>query len=143
VSVEEIYYTINQLRELFKLVFAETPDAKFKLGDDISGFIAAAAKMDGWVVLPLIPEIEPVAQQVLNKLNHITTGTEQYITFSHMISMVRTVVENIEKLRPNKDSILAELDRLSHLDSMAFVHVRKILGCLVYSPIENNATTNA
>lgn len=131
-SIEEVFYTITQLQLLNKIISncAYTKDITFS--NQVYGFIASVAFVEEWLVLPSIFRV--TTQESLNSLNGIYTGNKKYQHLLPLLSKVQTVCAQLDTLKLEKDDLLKELTRLEAIDTYEFTHIKRIIGCFMYTP---------
>jgi len=135
--IEEMYYTLGQLEELIAEVHPNESgrerEIERQLSNQICGFIAAVAFNDGWLVLPA--KFGVTTQESLNKLNGIYVGNEKYTTVQPIIDKVLTTAKQLCTPTFSNNDLTLELSRLESVDTYEFSHIRRIIGCYLYDPM--------
>lgn len=118
--VEEMAYAVSQIEKIVKLVHGENTPCKFT--GDVPNYVAATARFRDWFALPRILSF---AQEMLNSLTG--AGKERLVldVLAFYGEMTRQAARNI--LADGELSSLTD-------DTPGAVHIRRILGALLFDP---------
>lgn len=124
--IEEIMYTVEQLRGLVRAVHPEVTDVP--LHGELPGYVAAVAKYRGWIVLP---ERLTFAQEALDRLNGMEVETNKHEEFKATLGLIKGLVAAVGQTTVAASD---EIYQMLEDDSQKTAMIRLILGAYLYDP---------
>lgn len=121
--LEEVFYAVDQLRELIQLVH----DQKAEFIGEVPGYVSAVARHRGWQILPAGLNF---AQQSLNFLWGLREGASRHMEFQGVLQRAETLAASLEKVRFDSE----QLKDLDGLGADADPLLLRYVGLFVFDP---------